>query len=156
MTRIIAKRNSLHKNIAEHQQQNKALKLQIGQLQALANIGTTTCMVAHEINNLLTPLGSYAELALNNPDDMALTEKAFQKVTQNCKRASKILESMLAVANGESQEKRQSRLVGMVEEIFGCLCRDFAKDGITVNTQIPVDLTVWAVPVQIQQVLMVM
>ena len=154
MTRIIGKRNSLHKNLAEHQQRNKALKFQIGQLQALANIGTTTCMVAHEINNLLTPLGSYAELALNNPDDTALTEKAFQKVTQNCKRASKILESMLAVANGESQEKRQSRLVCMVDEIFECLCRDFAKDGITVNTEIPVDLSVWAVPVQIQQVLM--
>jgi signal transduction histidine kinase len=42
----------------------------------------------------------------------------------------------------------------LVEEIFTCLCRDFAKDGITVETCIAQDLTVWVIPVQIQQVLM--
>jgi len=34
------------------------------------------------------------------------------------------------------------------------LCRDFGKDGITVEIQIPRGLSIWAVPVQIQQVLM--
>ena len=154
MTSIIEKRVSLHRSLAERQQQNKTLKSQISQLQALANIGTATCMIAHEINNLLTPLASYAAIALKNPDDKALTEKALQKVTQNCERASKVMESILAMANGETQEKKDVRLIALVEEIFTCLCRDFAKDKITVNLQIPEDLMVWAVPVQIQQVLM--
>jgi signal transduction histidine kinase len=61
---------------------------------------------------------------------------------------------MLALANGRTQEKKQARLLALVEEIFTCLCRDFNKDGITVKTCIAEDLTVWAVPVQIQQVLM--
>jgi len=64
------------------------------------------------------------------------------------------MESMLAVANSEPQEKKDVRLITLVEEIFSCLCRDFAKDGITVKIQIPEDLTVRVVPVQIQQVLM--
>ncbi|MBA7607229.1 Sensor kinase CckA [subsurface metagenome] len=123
-------------------------------LQALANIGTATYMIAHEINNLLTPLASYAALALNNPDDKLLVEKALHKAVRNCNRASKIMESMLAMANGETQEKKNALLISLVEEIFTCLCRDFAKDGITVEIRIPEDLTVWAVPVQIQQVLM--
>jgi two-component system NtrC family sensor kinase len=42
----------------------------------------------------------------------------------------------------------------LVDEIFTCLCRDFAKDGLTVELKIPAELTIWAVPVQIQQVLM--
>ena len=154
MTRIIEKRLSLHKNLVNQQQQNDTLKSQFAHLQALANIGTTTCMVAHEINNLLTPLTSFAALALNNPDDKPLSEKALQKVVRNCKHASKIMESMLAVANDQSQEKQNSPLIALVENVFNCLCRDFAKDGITVNIQIPEGLTVWAVPVQIQQVLM--
>ncbi len=154
MTSIIEKRLSLHKHLANQQQQNNALKFQISRLQALANIGTTTCMIAHEINNLLTPLANYATLALNNPDDKSLAEKALQKTARSCERASKIMESMLAVANGETQEKKNARLTTLVEEIFDCLCRDFAKDGITVEIRIPEDLTVWAVPVQIQQVLM--
>ncbi len=154
MTSIIEKRASLHKNLVNQQQQNDTLKSQVVQLQALANIGTTTCMIVHEINNLLTPLASYATIALKNPDDKSLTEKALQKTFQACQRASKIIESMLVVANGQVQEKQNAPLNLLVEEIFGCLCRDFAKDGITVRIQLPEDLTVWAVPIQIQQVLM--
>ncbi len=45
-------------------------------------------------------------------------------------------------------------LLGLINEIFSCLCRDFSKDGITVKISVPEDLTIWAVPAQIQQVLM--
>lgn len=151
---IIEKRTSLHKHIADQQLENDVLKSQIGRLQTLANLGTVTCMIAHEINNFLTPLANYSALALNNPDDKALTEKALQKTVQNCSRASKIMESMLAVVNNKSCEKENSLLISLVEEIFSCLCRDFTKDGIIVNIRIPEDLAAWAVPVQIQQVLM--
>jgi signal transduction histidine kinase len=154
LTSIIEKRLSLHKRLANQQEANNALQSRITQLQALANIGTATHMIAHEINNLLTPLASYAALALNNPDDKLLIEKALHKVVQNCNRASKIMESMLAMANGKTQEKKNNLLISLVEEIFTCLCRDFAKDGIIVEIRIPEDVTVWAVRVQIQQVLM--
>jgi len=154
LTSIIKKRLSLHRNVANQQKENNSLKTQMNQLQALANIGTATSMIAHEINNLLTPLSTYAALALKNPKDKALTEKAFQKTVQNCERASKIMESMLAIANGRSQEKTNVKLTILVEEIFSCLCRDFSKDGITVNIRIPEGLTVQAVGIEIQQVLM--
>ncbi len=154
MASITGKRLSLHRSLEDQQHQNDALKSRFAQLQHLANMGTASYMIAHEINNLLTPLRNYATLALNNPDDKALAEKALQRVVRNCERASKITESMLAIANGQTQEKKEARLLTLVEEIFTCLCRDFAKDGITVETCIAQDLTVWAVPVQIQQVLM--
>ena len=154
MTSIIEKRLSLHKSMTDLQEENDGLKSQIAQLQTLANIGTISYMIAHEINNLLTPLKSYASLALGNPEDRALVEKALQKMVQNCQRASEIMTSMLALASGKMDEKKNARLVTLVEEVFTCLCRDFKKDGITVNIQVPEDLTVRAVPVQIQQVLM--
>ena len=154
MASIIAKRLCLHENLAQQEQKNHDLKLKVGQLQALANLGTTTCMIAHEINNLLTPLSNYADLALNNPADAALGRKALKKTAVNCQRASKIMQSMLAVANGEAVEKKHIELYSLVDEIFTCLCRDFARDAITVNIQMPGDLTVFAVPIQIQQALM--
>jgi signal transduction histidine kinase len=154
LTSIIEKRLSLHKSMTDLQEENDALKSQVAQLQTLANIGTISYMIAHEINNLLTPLKSYASLALGNPEDKALAEKALQKAVQNCRRASEIMTSMLALASGKMDEKKNARLITLVEEVFTCLCRDFRKDGITVDIQIPEDLTVRAVPVQIQQVLM--
>ena len=154
MTSIINKRLSLHKYLASEHKENTVLRSQVSQLQALANIGTATCMIAHELNNLLLPLGNYAALALSNPDDKLLIEKALQKVVRISERASKIMETMVAMAGGEVQQKKETSLIILVQEVFGCLCRDFSKDKITVNVKVPEDLTVWAVPVQIQQVLM--
>lgn len=111
-------------------------------------------MVAHEINNLLTPAANFALLALNNPDDGPLSKKALTKVVRSCAHVSKMMESMLTMAADQTQLKQNASLIKLVEDVFTCLCRDFAKDRITVNIQIPKDFTVWVVPVQIQQVLM--
>ena len=154
MASITEKRLSLHKHVEVQKLQNEALKSQLAGLQHLANIGTVSHMIAHEINNLLTPLKSYATFALDNPNDRALTEKALQKVVKNCGRAAKITESMLALVSGEKQEKKNARLFDMTEEIFTCLCRDFSKDGITVDIRIPDKMTINVIPIQIQQVLM--
>lgn len=154
MTSIIEKRLSLHKHLTNQKEQNAVLMSQVGRLQALANIGTATCMIAHEINNILTPLSNYATMALQNPEDRDLAEKALRKTAQNCQRASRTMESILKMARGEAVEKKTTRLLALVEEIFTCLCRDFSKDGIKVEIRIPEDLTLFAVPALIQQVIM--
>jgi len=154
LTSIIEKRFSLHRDLVKQRECNISLQSQLIQLQLLANIGAASYMIAHEINNLLTPLASYAALALKNSDDRSLAEKALDKTIRGCERATKVMESILAMANNQKQEKENVRLSTLVEGVFTCLCRDFAKDSITVKIQIPEDLNVWAVPVQIQHVLM--
>ena len=154
MAGIIEKRVSLHRQVKDKKQENEMLRLQVGELQGLANIGEAMCMAAHEINNLLVPLAGYAQLALKNPDDSALANKALTKTAGNCQRAAKVLESMVAFANGQSQHKETCRLKSLVDEIFTCLCRDFSRDRITVSIEIDETLTAQAVPVQLQQVLM--
>jgi signal transduction histidine kinase len=154
LTSIIEKRLSLHQRLVRQEQENSELRLQNTQLQALANLGSATCMIAHEINNLLTPLVNYAALAGQNPGDQELAEKALEKTVRNCQRASKIMRSMLALANGEEQQREDVNVKALVEEVFTCLCRDFEKDGIAVQTHIPEDIHVPCIGVQIQQVLM--
>lgn len=154
MTAILEKRRSLHKHITSSQQKNELLQSQLVHLQSLANIGTVASMIAHEMNNILTPLTNYARLALDNPADTVLARKALEKTILNSGRAAKILESITTLANGEKQHKKKSRLGLMVEDIFTCMCRDFSRDKITVDIQIPDGFTLWAVPVLMQQVLM--
>lgn len=154
MTTIISKRKSLHKQINEHIQEKEKMELQLGQLQALANIGISTSMIAHEMNNLLTPLSNYAELALKNPDDKILTEKALHKTIRNCTRASKVMSSILSMTGKKEEKMSKVLLEGLVDEIFTCLCRDFSKDNITVKIEIPKDLTIFAIDIQIQQAIM--
>jgi two-component system NtrC family sensor kinase len=154
LTSIIEKRLCLHKNLKKQLEQNNVLQSQLSQMQTLANIGAAGYMIAHEINNLLTPLSSYAALALKNPDDKVLVEKALDKTVRGCERATKVMESMLVMAKGQKQEKENVLLASLIEGVFTCLCRDFTKDGITVKILVPDDLRIWAVPVQMQHVLM--
>ena len=153
MASITQKRFSLHRRVQLQEHHNQALKSQLLGLQHLASMGTVSYMIAHEINNLLTPLKSYASFALTDLDDRTLSEKALQKVVKNCDRTSNIMDSMLALASGQTQQEDNVRLLGLIEEVFTCLCRDFAKDGITVEMRVADDLTISGVPVQIQQVL---
>jgi two-component system NtrC family sensor kinase len=154
LTSIIERRLSLHQRLVRQEQENSALKSQNMQLQALATLGSATCMIAHEINNLLTPLANYAALAVQNPGDKELSGKALEKTVQNCQRASQIMQSMLAMANGQKQAREEVAVKTLVEGVFTCLCRDFQKDGILVETPIPESLRVSCSAVQIQQVLM--
>lgn len=154
MTSIIEKRRSLHQRLAREERENTALRSQNAQLQALATLGSATSMIAHEINNLLTPLAAYASLAVQNPADKDLAEKVLDRTARNCRRASQIMESMLGMANGRRQQRESAPVKALVEEVFTCLCRDFQKDGITVEMAVPAGLDVRCVPVQIQQVLM--
>ena len=154
MASFIEKRLSLYRNIEAHEQEIAQLRAQIAQLQHFANIGTVSHMIAHEINNLLTPIRSYGTLALSNPDDQALSEKALSKAVRNSERAAAVMESMLALADGKKQDRQYCELREMADGVFACLCRDFSKDGITVDLAIADGLKVFCVPVQIQQVLM--
>ena len=151
---ILQRRKSLHKNLTEQKQQIVKLRAQSAQTQAMANLGMLSSMIAHEMNNILTPLGTYAELALANPDDAALTQKALNKAASNSVRASKILKSMLAMAHGQKQDKKEYNLRKLIEEIFGCIARDFSKDKIAITGNVPANMSVYCEGMCVQQVLM--
>ncbi len=99
-------------------------------------------------------MGTYADLALRNPQDKSLTQKTLQRAKENCERAAKVAEAVLGTANGNTQTMQQVKLTALVDDVFACLCRDFSKDGITVKKQISDDLTVSAVPVKLEQIIM--
>lgn len=154
LPQLIEKRKSLSKQIESQLQENKELKAKLIRLQAMANLGKVSAIVAHEINNILMPLGNYAMAALSSPEDKELMEKALHKTIQNSARASEILESITAMVNGEAAEMRKCRVSELVNNVFSCIGRDFEKDGIKVKLDIPAELTMNVVPVQIEQVIM--
>ena len=154
MAEILEKRYSLHKNLNSQQLLNNQLKSQISRLQGLANVGLVSAMIAHEMNNILTPLENYALLAISNPDDKSLAAKALEKTAKNSARAGKILKSMLNIASGRLDDKSEHNLKELIDEIFDCLGRDLSKDKIKLNIQIDGDITVFGQGICIQQVLM--
>ncbi len=154
MAGILEKRRSLHQRLATQQDLSDELRSQLGHMQALANIGMISAMIAHEMNNILTPLGNYAYLAMKHPEDGELTRKALEKTTTNSRRAAKILDSMLAMANGRPRKMDWHLVKTLVEQIFSCLARDFSKDRIKVVVEVDDELMVFGEDICLQQVLM--
>jgi len=154
LTSILERRQNIHQELKKRRHEYELLEKQIESLESTASIGAAAAMIAHEINNLLTPIGNYAELALRNMDDKKLVEKALKRSSSNCKKASKVVEAILSISNGSQQPKQEFNLAELVDEVFDCLCRDFNKDGITVKNQIDKSLKVFAEKVKFQQVLM--
>jgi len=143
--------------IAHLESQLSDLRSLLAETQRLATIGTIAAVIAHEFNNLLTPVVSYSQYALQslragNPD-MALIEKALTKSAAGGEKAGRICASMLGLARGQA-EFGQVEVAKLVEEVLSVLARDPGKDGIALRVQITPNLKVLGDPVQLEQVLL--
>ncbi len=129
-----------------------ALRQQLTHCHRLSTLGTLTSIIAHEYNNILTPIISYAQLALSRPDDRDLMHKAVEKALQGAERAASMSASILGFARDDEHAPASARLDAVVRESIACLGRDPAKDGIRLHVDVP-DACVAIAPVQLQQVL---
>ncbi len=154
MKGILEKRSSMHHQLQQQRRQSDNLQAQLSRIEPLANLGLISAMIAHEMNNILTPLENYARLSLQHPEDIQLHQKTIEKTAFNAERASKILQRMLDLAKGHSDQSSWTEVRKLVDEVFGCLARNFAKDRITVVLEIPDGLQVWCDAICLQQVLM--
>src|SRR6202008_4675839 len=96
----------LQRQMDTAQEQLEFLREQLTESQRLATIGTIAAVIAHEFNNLLTPIVSYSQYALQSAEsdrpDMELIKKALGKAFGASSKAGKICNSMLSLARGES------------------------------------------------------
>jgi signal transduction histidine kinase len=67
----------------------------------LATLGTIAGLIAHEFNNVLTPVVSYAQMAIASPDDAVLVQRALERALMGSQRASEIASSILGFVRHE-------------------------------------------------------
>ncbi|MEM6313276.1 MAG: ATP-binding protein [Planctomycetota bacterium] len=124
--------------------------------QRLAAIGTVAAAVAHEFNNLLTPMISYSQFALSGLDkgepDMVIIEKALRRGATNAEKAGRICSGMLNLSRGS--RGGTADLQQIIDEVLAVLARDPSKDGIALRVQVPTGLRLRCDAVQVEQVLL--
>lgn len=121
----------------------------------LATLGTLAAAAAHEVNNILTPISSYAQLALSEPGDTQLTRKALEIAVGNTQRASRIFAATLGYARDDrgSNDNAPSPLDAVLDHALACIPRELARDGIALGRDIePATLAIH--PTELQQVLL--
>ncbi|UCE61102.1 MAG: hypothetical protein JSU63_04995 [Phycisphaerales bacterium] len=128
------------------------LKAQVHQAQQLAGLGTAAAMFAHEVSNLLTPILAYAQRALEE-DDQPLQRKALTVTTKNVHMLMAMSERILEISAAKPTNRQAVPVKTVANDAQESLCRDLAKDGIRFIVKVDESLTVWADPLQLQQVL---
>jgi len=115
-------------------------------------LGSVSAMIAHEFNNLMTPVLARAQDAVQR-DDVPAMRKALDCTVRQTERAIEVTRRLLALAHGDDGPTRVCLLRDVVDDAVISLVRPFEKDGITFNVDVPGELRVMAQPVLLEQVL---
>ena len=145
----------LMSKLRELEDQAATLREGLAHSHRLTMLGTITSIVAHEFNNLLTPIISYNQLAMINPDDKDLVQKANEKSYESATRAAHMIQSMLNFARQEDKSSHVANLEQSIQEAIDCLARDPEKDNISLHIQIPNEpLNILINPTHLNQILL--
>ncbi len=136
------------------QQRLDGLQAELAHSQRLATLGTMAASIAHEINNILTPVLSYAAYAKSNPDDQALQQKAIDKSLKGAELAATIARALLDFSSPRPNQPAAANINQALDAALTCLAREPEKDNVQLVRKIPDDLAVAMQPQLLQQVLL--
>ena len=151
MTNNLTDHNDLAEKLQTLEQHLDSLEDQLVRAQRLAALGTMATMIAHEFNNILTPVVSYAQFALKG-NDTDLMKKALEKAYNNGKEAADVCRQLLSFAKGENSSKICD-VSEIIHASIKCLVRNPAKDNIELKLDLTENLTVAIEPCLLQQVI---
>ncbi|MEH1920376.1 hybrid sensor histidine kinase/response regulator [Nostoc sp.] len=133
----------------------KHLEAQLFRAQRLESIGTLASGIAHDLNNILTPILAGAQLLpLKFPDADERTRHLLEILEINARRGADLVKQVLSFARGVEGKRMTLQLRHIIVELGKILKETFPKS-IKISTDIPQDL--WMVSgdsTQLHQVLM--
>ncbi len=128
------------------------LQRQVHRLQRFASLGTVATILAHEFNNLLTPILSYCQYA-QTQSDPDLLQKAVAMAYKNGQRLSSLCGKILGMAADDQMGPVDTEIRPLLDDAVSCLGRDLGKDDIEVTIDAPPDLKARAHAGSLRQVL---
>jgi PAS domain S-box-containing protein len=131
----------------------KRLESQFLRAQRLESIGTLAGGIAHDLNNVMTPITLSLELLKERcPDDQS--QKFITMIERNAQRGTDLIKRVVSFAKGNEGEHKIIRVSDIISEIKRIVRETFRRD-IDINIDMSGDL--WAVSgdaTQLGQVLM--
>ena len=121
--------------------------------QRLESIGTLTGGIAHDLNNVLTPILMGARL-LQREQPAENRRQLLETIRASAERGAEMIRQLLSFAGGGPAERQNVDVSRVVDEVVGMLRHTLPKS-ITIEVDCPLDL--WSVagdPTELSQVLM--
>lgn len=144
---IVAEREDAAARLRDQQAAiNRALRIR--------SAGEVAATIAHEINQPLTALTTYAGIAAKGIEDgkLDLVARAVDKIRSESMRANDVLQGIRELLRQGTLTKRDIDLAATLEELETLLTEDLAKKGIRLSIKVPSDFPILrADGIQLQQ-----
>ncbi|WP_049756616.1 PAS domain S-box protein [Chloroherpeton thalassium] len=133
--------------------ERKKMQEQILRAQRMESIGLLASGIAHDMNNILTPIMMSMELLKEIVDDEEGFER-IQTINKSTRRAKNLIQQLLAFARGKSEQQIPVNLRRLILELTNFMKETFPRS-IQLSVNIPKNLPfILGDPTQIHQVLM--
>jgi PAS domain S-box-containing protein len=127
----------LARTYAERRKKANQLEMTTGQLiraERLATIGQLAAGLAHDLGNVLTPLGMYAALLLTNRDQLSEENVTYvEQIKEIVNRVSKILRQLIDFSRGDSGVRKAVVVEEVVDGTLAMLDYMLTGKDITVE-----------------------
>ncbi|MGB0717130.1 MAG: sensor histidine kinase [Phycisphaerae bacterium] len=124
---------------------------QVRQARQLSSMATVAPTIAHEVNNLLTPMIGYVDSAMRS-ENADLQKKALGVAWRNSQMLVAMADRILQIGAADAFEVEDVVVRNVAEDAVSSLCRDLSKDGITFANEVDADCVVRADRLSLQQV----
>jgi len=133
--------------------ERKKLKAQFMRAQRMESIGTLAGGIAHDLNNILTPIMMSIELLKETSSDPH-SMKMLETIEVSAKRGADIVRQVLSFARGMEGERIEVQPTHLLNDLGSIIKNTFPKD-IRLQFSIPNDTwTILGDPTQVQQILL--
>ena len=134
--------------------EQKRTEEQLLRAQRMESIGTLAGGIAHDLNNILSPILMAADMLQSDETMKASGEPWLSMIKENTERGADLIKQVLAFARGAEGEKLPVQLQHLIKDITKVL-REILPKAISLKTEINEELRIIeADPTQIHQVLM--
>ncbi|MHC4266906.1 MAG: ATP-binding response regulator [Planctomycetota bacterium] len=130
------------------------LQEQLHQSQKMEAIGTLAGGIAHDLNNLLTVILGYSELAMDNAPELSPVRQDLEEIKKAGIRSQDVVKQLLSFSSKTVIKRKHVKISPVIEE-----CLKFLRSSIPTNIKIHTtiqdeSIVVLADPTQIHQVIM--
>lgn len=121
--------------------------------QRQALLGSLSGIIAHEYNNLMSPVYTRAQDAVAR-DDVDAMRRALTVTVRQTERALRFTRQLMEVAQGRAPSLEARRLAELVDEAITSAVRPFEKDGIELELRVPEELQIRTQPLLFEQLML--
>ncbi|PYQ14187.1 MAG: hypothetical protein DMH00_02325 [Acidobacteria bacterium] len=151
---LTLERNQLLRELRRERNRLQNAQDQLVHCDRLSALGQMVSGVAHELNNPLSGVMGFAELALKNNAQPRI-EKDLQRIVREAQRCHHIVQNLLNFARRTKPERKTVDLNELVENVLDLRAYQLRLDNVRVETHLQPDLPrTLGVHHQIQQVLL--